>query len=100
MGFDVSYRSAEKISPALQREVLDALEVQTKRYSWVRVVYPNLALSRRFDIDWDIEHDYSEGTIGSIRHGVPDDAVKEFVDGYDFFLHQTDDEGFEIPDDN
>lgn len=142
MGFDVSYKSTERISPKLQQEVIDALRILSNRHSWVRVVYPNLSdesgylagdsrlspttepddandarrdgapdgtmsdlmnilceLSRQFDIEWDIEHDYSDGILGSIRHGVADDAVREFVEAYDIFLDGTDDDGFEIPDD-
>jgi hypothetical protein len=142
MGFDVSYKSTETISPKLQREVIDELRVLSNCHSWVRVICPNLVdesgylsgnsrlsptaepddaddarrdgapdgtmsdlmnilceLSRQFDIEWEVEHDYSEGVLGSIRYGVADDAVREFVEGYDIFLDGTDDDGFEIPDD-
>jgi hypothetical protein len=33
-------------------------------------------LSRDFDIEWEISHDYSEGPIGYIRNGVCDDDVR------------------------
>lgn len=32
-------------------------------------------LSRRFDIEWEIDHDHSEGPVGFIRKGVCDDEV-------------------------
>ena len=33
-------------------------------------------LSRRFGVDWEISHDYSEGPLGYIRQGDCDDDVR------------------------
>lgn len=37
-------------------------------------------LSQQFSLEWEIDHDYSDGALGYIRHGEVDEAVQSFVD--------------------
>ena len=38
-------------------------------------------LSGRHGIDWEIIHDHSDGLVGLIQYGTPDDAVRGTFDG-------------------
>ena len=42
MGFDISYSTTEKISPALQREIIEEADALYSQYSWVNVMGPSL----------------------------------------------------------
>jgi hypothetical protein len=60
-------------------------------------------LSRRFDVDWEISHDHSDGPLGYIRCGVCDEDVREFCDAMtdvagDLFPDGFDSEGFDLDD--
>lgn len=39
------------------------------------------SLSNRFDIDWEISHDHSDGPIGYVRQGLCDDEVRVQCEG-------------------
>ena len=54
-------------------------------------------LSAKFDIEFEIEHDHSEGPVGVIRYGKADDAVQSTFDGLDAMFDGLED-GFEMPD--
>jgi hypothetical protein len=43
-------------------------------------------LSARHAIDWEIIHDHSDGIVGVIQCGVPDDAVRRTFEGLDVML--------------
>ena len=55
-------------------------------------------LSAKFDIEWKIEHDHSDGPVGHIRYGVADDSVQSTFDGLDAMFDEMGD-GLEMPDD-
>lgn len=128
MGFDIRYSTTEKISPALQREIIADAEVLYLARSWVQCNGPSIEnddgfltgssrlspsdpdgtaeaqcsqepigklsdllqalceLSARHAIDWEISHDHSDGIVGLIQYGVPDDAVRGTFDGLDAML--------------
>jgi hypothetical protein len=124
MGFDITYATTEKISPALQREIIDEAHALYMQKSWVQCMGPELEnedgylsgssrlipepdaatladardggapdgtvldlldalckLSGKFDIEWEISHDHSDGVVGCIEHGVPADTVRGTFDG-------------------
>lgn len=140
MGFDVSYSTTERISPSLQREIIEEAKGLYTQHSWVHVMGPVLnddggyltgssrlspqcdeddaadarlgaapdgtltalldslcKLSAQFDIEFEIEHDHSEGSVGVIRHGKADEAVQSTFDGLDAMFEGIED-GFDMPD--
>ena len=42
MGFDISYSTTERISPTLQREIMEEANALYSQYSWVNVMGPSL----------------------------------------------------------
>ena len=124
MGFDITYATTERISPALQREIIDDANSMYMQKSWIQCMGPEVEnedgylsgcsrltpdpdpedvedardggapdgtvldlldalckLSGKFDIEWEISHDHSDGVVGRIQHGVADDAVHSTFDG-------------------
>lgn len=63
---DASSAQAEGLPDGTLRDVLDIL----------------CELSARFDIDWEISHDYSHGPVGYIRGGVCDEDVREQCEAF------------------
>ncbi len=139
MGFSVAYQTTERISPALQREILDAASQLTNGHTWLSCEPPYLVdekgilagaskpnfsphpadvasakslglpdgtlndlmevlceLSRRFDVDWEISHDYSDGPLGYIRQGVCDENVKKNCDDFKDLADELGEEGFDL----
>ena len=47
-------------------------------------------LSARHGIEWEIEHDHSDGVVGLIQYGVADDAVRGTFDGLEAMLEMSD----------
>jgi hypothetical protein len=43
MGFDISYRTTEQLSPKLQQEVIATAKVLYENHSWVRLYGPTLS---------------------------------------------------------
>ncbi|MCA8988505.1 MAG: hypothetical protein KDA78_12725 [Planctomycetaceae bacterium] len=48
-------------------------------------------LSSRHGIEWEIQHDHSEGVVGVIQYGIPDDAVRGTFEGLDELLEELGD---------
>ncbi|WP_372723594.1 hypothetical protein [Novipirellula sp.] len=55
-------------------------------------------LSRRFDVDWKISHDHSDGPLGYIRSGICDDEVKTQCDAFSDLADELGGEGFDLDD--
>lgn len=55
-------------------------------------------LSRRFDVDWEISHDHSDGPLGYIRHGVCDEEVRTQCDAFTDLADELGGEGFDLSD--
>ncbi len=141
MGFAVAYQTTEQISPALQRQLIDAMNDLSVGRTWlsceppflmneggtlVGASKPNFAphpddvssakseelpdgtlndvldvlceLSRRFDVDWEISHDHSDGPLGYIRNGVCDDEVRTQCDAFTDLAGELGVEGFDLDD--
>ncbi len=126
MGFAVTYRSVDAVTPAKFHEINQAADKLTEGRTWLSceplllmhlpedahlygsskpafephpddvasaeqeglpdgtlhdVIAILCELSRMFDIDWEIGHDY--GFLGHIREGVVEDAVTEFINVLD-----------------
>jgi hypothetical protein len=124
MGFDIRFSTTEKISLALQREIIEDADDLYSQKSWVQCDGPLLEdahgylsgssrltpdpdpddladarcdgypdgtvldllkglcqLSGRHDIEWQISHDHSDGVVGSIECGRPDEAVQRTFEG-------------------
>ncbi len=55
-------------------------------------------LSRRFDVDWEISRDHSDGPLGYIRNGVCDDDVRTQCDAFSDLADELGAEGFDMDD--
>ncbi len=55
-------------------------------------------LSRQFDVDWEISHDYTDGPVGFIRRGVVDDEVRTQCDAFSELAENLGLEGFDLED--
>ena len=82
MGFDVSYTTTERISPTLQREIIDQCQSLYSAYSWVNVTGPSLdnedgylAGSSRLSPDVD-----ADDAADARDSGHPDGRLKELID--------------------
>lgn len=42
----------------------------------------HLNLSRRYEVDWELSHDHSDGPLGYIRSGVCDEEVRTQCDAF------------------
>jgi hypothetical protein len=55
-------------------------------------------LSRDFDVEWEISHDYSEGPIGYIRNGVCDDEVRTQCTAFNDLADELGGQDFDLDD--
>lgn len=55
-------------------------------------------LSRRFDVDWEVSHDHSDGPLGYIRKGVCDDNVRMECETLTDLANELGGEGFDLND--
>lgn len=56
-----------------------------------------VVLSGRFDIDWEIAHDHSDGPLGYIRNGICDDVVREQCEAFSDLTQDLLDEDVDFP---
>mgnify|MGYP001185920786 CR=1 FL=1 len=55
-------------------------------------------LSRRFDVDWEISHDHSDGPLWYIRNGICDEEVKIQCDAFMDLTDELGGERFDLDD--
>lgn len=55
-------------------------------------------LSRRFNVDWEISHDYSDGALGYIRGGEVDEDVRIQCEAFSDLAADLGMEGFDLGD--
>lgn len=55
-------------------------------------------LSRQFNVDWEISHDYSDGPLGYIRAGVVDEDVRVQCDAFNDLVDDLRVENFDLDD--
>ncbi|MGN6545981.1 MAG: hypothetical protein ACTHK7_13085 [Aureliella sp.] len=53
-------------------------------------------LSHRFDVDWQISHDHSDGPLGYIRNGVCDEEVRVQCDAFTELAQELGGEEFDL----
>jgi hypothetical protein len=84
MGFDITYSTIERISPALQREILEDVHVLHKQKSWIQCTGPSfenedgyLCGSSRLTPDRDPR---DVATARHLSSGAPDGSVLDLLD--------------------
>ena len=78
---DVTSAQAESLPDGTVRDLLEIL----------------VLLSVRFDIDREIAHDHSDGTLGYIRNGICDDVVREQCEAFSDLTQDLLDEDVDFP---
>jgi hypothetical protein len=79
---DVASARAEGLPDGTINDVLDVL----------------CALSRQFDIEWEVSHDYADGPIGYIRNGICDDEVRTQCDTFNDLADELRGDDFDFDD--
>lgn len=79
---DVASAQAEELPDGTLNDLLDIL----------------CQLSRQFNVEWEISHDYSDGPLGYIRNGEIDDDVRTQCEAFNDLSAELGIEGFDLDD--